>query len=233
MPVAWWAVDIPDGFVDSRRLPMRHVLVVLAIAVVASLVFAPVASAQSKVVRGKLVTVVTDTVTVSVAGKDLTFKVNKETELLAPGAEAAQRQAEREGMPGVVLTKFVRPGEGVEVHYNEAAGVMTATEIRAGIAVPAGGAVNVPSGSVRGSVTALTGNSITVKAEKEWTFAIEPKTVVIGRGVGTLTKQLKEKGQAPTVKDVVGVGDTVIVSYKEAGGAMQASEIRIAIKAGR
>jgi hypothetical protein len=212
---------------------MRHVLVVLAIAVVASLVFAPVASAQSKVVQGKVVTVVTDTVTVSVAGKDLPFKVNKETELVAPGAGTAQRQAEREGMPGVVLSKFVKPGEGVEVHYTEAAGVMMATEIRAGITIPAGGAVSVLSGSVRGSVTALAGNSITVKGEKEWTFTIDSKTLVIGRGVGTLTKQFKEKGQAPTVKDFVGVGDTVVVSYKEVGGAMHASEIRIAIKAGK
>jgi hypothetical protein len=213
---------------------MRHVLVVLAIAVVASLVFVPVASAQGKVVRGKVVTVGTDTVTVNVAGKDLTFKVDKETDLIARGAGTAQRQAEREGTAGVMLGKFVKPGEGVEVHYKDAAGAMTATEIRAGIAVPEGGAmVSVPSGSARGSVTAVAANSITVKGDKEWTFAIDSKTMVIGRGVGTITKQMKEKGQAPTVKDLVGVGDTVIVSFKEVGGAMQASEIRIATKAAK
>jgi hypothetical protein len=212
---------------------MRHVLVVLAIAVVASLVFAPVASAQSKVVRGKVVTVGTDTVTVNVAGKDLTFKVDKETDLIARGAGTAQREAEREGAPGVTLGKFVKPGEGVEVHYKEAAGAMMATEIRAGIAVPAGGAMTtaVPSSSARGSVTDVAGDSITVKGDNEWKFMVDSKTVVIGRGVGTMTKQMKEKGQAPTVKDLVGVGDTVVVSFKEVAGAMQASEIRIAAKA--
>lgn len=212
---------------------MRHVLVVLAIAVVASLVFAPVASAQGKVVRGKVVAVGTDSVTVNVAGTDLIFKVDKETDLVARGAGTAQREAEREGAPGVALGKFVKPGEGVEVHYTEAAGAMTATEIRAGIAVPGGAAMEMaaPSGSARGSVTDIAADSITVKGDKEWTFMINSKTVVIGRGVGTMTKQMKEKGQAPTVKDLVGVGDTVVVSFKEVGGAMQASEIRIAAKA--
>jgi len=212
---------------------MRHVLVVLAIAVVASLVFAPVASAQAKVVRGNVVTVGTDTVTVNVAGKDLTFKVDKETDLIARGAGTAQRQAEKEGAPGVALGKFVKPGEGVEVHYKEAAGVMMATEIRAGISVPASGAVSVPTGSAKGAVAAVAADSITVKGEKEWTFKVDAKTVVIGRGVGTLTKQFKEKGKAPTITDLVGVGDTVIVSFKEAGGAMQAHEIRIATKAAK
>jgi hypothetical protein len=211
---------------------MRHVLVVLAIAVVASLVFVPVASAQGKVVRGKVVAVGADTVTVNVAGKDLTFKVTKETDLVARGAGTAQREAEKEGAPGVVLGKFVKPGEGVEVHYKEAAGAMTATEIRAGIAVPESGAIpTVPSGSARGSVTDVAVDSITVKGDNEWKFMIDSKTVVIGRGVGTMTKQMKEKGQAPTVKDLVGVGDTVVVSFKEVAGAMQASEIRIAAKA--
>jgi hypothetical protein len=212
---------------------MRHVLGVLAIAVVASLVFAPVASAQGKVVRGKVVTVGTDTVTVNVAGKDLTFKVDKETDLIARGAGTAQRQAEKEGAPGVMLGKFVKPGEGVEVHYKEAGDVMTATEIRAGISVPESGAMVAPTGSARGVVGTVAADSITVKGEKEWTFKVDSKTVVIGTGVGTLTKKMKAEGKAPTITDLVGVGDTVIVSFKEAGGAMQAHEIRIATKAAK
>ena len=108
---------------------------------------------------------------------------------------------------------------------------MTATEIRAGISVPAGGAVSAPTGSAKGAVAAVGADSITVKGEKEWTFKVDSKTVVIGRGVGTMTKQLKDQGKAPTITDLVGVGDTVIVSFKEAGGAMQAHEIRIATKA--
>jgi hypothetical protein len=212
---------------------MRHVLVVLAIAVVASLVFAPVASAQGKVVRGKVVAVGTDTVTVSVEGKDLTFKVDKETDLIARGAGTAQRQAEKEGAPGVMLGKFVKPGDGVEVHYKEAAGTMMATEIRAGISVPAAAEAAAPTGSAKGAVTAVGADSITVKGENEWTFKVDSKTVVIGRGVGTMTKQFKEQGKAPMITDLVGVGDTVIVSFKEAGGAMQANEIRIATKAAK
>ena len=210
---------------------MRHVLVVLAIAVVASLVFAPVASAQGKVVRGKVVAVGADTLTVNVAGNDMTFKVDKETDLVARGAGTAQREAEKEGAAGVTFGKFVKPGDGVEVHYKETAGAMMATEIRAGIAVPEAGAVSVPGGSGRGSVIDVAADSITVKGENEWKFMIDSKTVVIGRGVGTMTKQMKQKGQAPTVKDLVGVGDTVVVSFKEVGGVMRAHEIRIVSKA--
>jgi Domain of unknown function (DUF5666) len=212
---------------------MRHVLGVLAIAVVASLVFAPVASAQGKVARGKVVAVGTDTVTVNVEGKDLTFKVDKETELIARGAGTAQRKAEQEGTPGVMLGKFVKPGEGVEVHYKEAAGVMTATELRAGISVPEAGEMAAPTGSAKGAVSAVAADSISVKGEKEWTFKVDSKTTVIGRGVGTMYKQFKEKGKAPTVPDLVGIGDTVIVSFKEVAGAMQATEIRVVTKAAK
>jgi acyl-coenzyme A thioesterase PaaI-like protein len=212
---------------------MRHVLGVLAIAVVASLVFAPVASAQGKVVRGKVVAVGTDTVTVNVAGSDMTFKVDKETDLIARGAGTAQRKAEQEGAPGVMLGKFVKPGEGVEVHYKEAAGVMMATEIRAGISVPAAAEAAAPTGSAKGAVTALAADSIGVKGETEWTFKVDSKTVVIGRGVGTLTKKFKEQGKAPMITDLVGVGDSVVVSFKEVAGAMQATEIRIVSKAAK
>ena len=213
---------------------MRHVLGVLAIAVVASLVFAPVVSAQGKVVRGKVVTVGTDTVTVDVAGKDMTFKVDKETELIARGAGTAQRKAEQEGSLGVMLGKFVKAGEGVEVHYKEAAGAMKATEIRTGIAVPgAGEAAAAPTGSARGTVGAVANDSITVKGEKEWTFKVDSKTTVIGSGVGTMSRKMKEAGKAPTITDLVGVGDTVRVSFKEVDGAMQASEVRILTKAAK
>jgi len=70
---------------------MRHVLVVLALALVASLLFAPVASAQEKWVRGSVVSVGADTLTVKAAGKDMTFKVDKGTELIARGAGTASR----------------------------------------------------------------------------------------------------------------------------------------------
>jgi hypothetical protein len=202
----------------------------VAIAVVAALLVAPAASAQTKWVRGIVASVGADTVTLKVGDKDMTFKVEKDTELIARGAGAASREAEKMGQPGVKFTDFVKVGEGLEVHYKEAGGTMTATEIRPRVNVPKEGVAPAErtGGSAKGTVSAVTGNSITVKGDKEYQFTVTPKTTVIGTGVGTKTRELKEKGQAATVRDLVGMGDMVIVSYREPG--MEAIEIRIAMK---
>jgi hypothetical protein len=117
---------------------MRRLLVALAVVVAVSLVCIPVASAQSKWIRGTVVSLGPDTVTAKVLGKDMTFKVTKETELIARGAGSAQEKAEQAGLSGVKLAGFVKPGDGVEIHYKEAAGVMTATYIHSGLVVGEG-----------------------------------------------------------------------------------------------
>jgi hypothetical protein len=211
---------------------MRHVVVVVAVAVMASLLFVPVASAQSKWVRGNVVSVGPDTVTVAVMGKDMTFKVTKDTALVARGAGTAQQQAEEKGQVGVKLADFVKPGVGVEVEYKEAAGVMTATTIHSGLGVGAGASsTEVSGGGVRGSVTAVSGNSLTVNdGKKDWVFAVDAKTKVIGTGIGTLGEKLKAQGKAATVSDLVAVKDKVFVYYHE-GPSLKASEIRVTLKA--
>ena len=204
---------------------------VLVFAIAALLVLPLAAGAQEKWVRGEVTAVTGNSFTVKAADGAMTFAIDASTDIVAPGGATATREARKLGAEGTTLDKVIKVGDMVEVHYKEAAGVMTATEIRAGISVPAGGAVSAPTGSAKGAVAAVGADSITVKGEKEWTFKVDSKTVVIGRGVGTMTKQLKDQGKAPTITDLVGVGDTVIVSFKEAGGAMQAHEIRIATKA--
>jgi hypothetical protein len=214
---------------------MRHVLAMVLVAVVASIVFAPVASAQTKWVRGTVVSVVGDTVVVKAAGKDMTFKVDKNTVLTARGAGTAQRQAEMTGAAGVKLVGFVKPGVGVEVQYTEAGGVMTVTEIHSGITVREGATGDeVTGGSANGTVTAIMGDTITVKGgDKEWKFAIDRKTTVVGVGLGTIDRQFKEQGKSPTITDLLGTNDKVIVYFKELGGAMRASEIRVTAKAAK
>ena len=112
---------------------MRHVVAVALFALVASLVFAPVASAQTKWVRGTVVSAAGDTVVVNAAGKDMTFKVDKTTELTARGAGTAQKEAEKMGASGVKIMDFVKPGVGVEVQYKDVGGVLMATEIHSGL----------------------------------------------------------------------------------------------------
>jgi len=214
---------------------MRHVVAVALFALVASLVCAPVASAQLNWVRGTVVSTVGDTVVVTVTGKDMTFKVDKTTELMARGSGAAQRKAEQEGAEGVKLTDFVKPGVGVEVQYKDVGGVLRATAIHSGVTVPQGAPSDeVKGSSTRGAITALANNSISVKAaDKVSMFVVDAKTIVVGTGMGTITAKFKAEGKSPTITDLLGAGDQVIVYYKEAGGAMRASEIRVMTKAAK
>jgi hypothetical protein len=213
---------------------MKQVLALVALAVVVSLVAAPVAVAQTKTVRGTIVSVAGDTLVLKVAGQDMTFKVDKATEVMARGAGTAQRKADAAGAPGVKFADFVKAGDGAEITYKEAAGVMTATAIRAGLP-PADGKLpepEAPHGSVKGAISAITASSISVNAgDKVETFVIDPKTLVLGQGLGTITKKFQAEGKAPAVTDLLKVNDQVVVSFKEEAGAKKANEIRVTQKA--
>ena len=212
---------------------MKKVLAVVAVALVAALVCAPVTSAQSKWVRGTVVSVAGDTLVVKVAGSDMTFKVDKSTTLTARGAGKAQAQAEAQGAAGVKFADFVKAGMGVEVHYKDVGGVLTAIDVHSGLA-PAEGTAPAESsgGSARGTITAVGGSSVTVKSGgTDWTFTVDPKTSIVGQGLGTITRQFKEQGKAPTVTDLLGVNDQVVVYFKDGAGAKRANEIRVISKA--
>lgn len=214
---------------------MKSWLTVVAVALVASLVCVPVASAQTKWVRGTVVSVTGDTFVVKAAGSQTTFKVDKATRLVARGAGKAQSQAEAAGAAGVKFADFVKPGVGVEVHYRDEGGVLVATDVHSGLP-PTEGAMSGESagGSARGAISAVGGSSVSVKdGDKDWTFAVDSKTVVMGEGLGTITRQFKAQGKEPTVADLVGVNDQVIVYFKDAAGSKLASEIRVLRKAAK
>ncbi len=206
---------------------MRYVGMALAVVLVALVVVSP-AAAQSKWVRGTVVSTAADSFTVKVGDTDMAFKVTPETELVARGAGSAMRAAQKAGASGVKYTDFVKQGEGVEVHYKMDGQTMVATEIRAGVTIPAKPAPAAEKGSsVMGTVTEITGDSVTIKAEgKDWKFMVTPKTMVFGKGMGTKTAELKAQGKAgPSVKDLLVVNDIVSVKYVENAGAMTATDI--------
>jgi hypothetical protein len=160
--------------------------------------------------------------------------VDKATEVQARGAGRAQRQAEAAGAAGVKFTDFVKAGEGAEVTYKEAAGIMTATFVRAGLPLVEGKApeAEAPHGSVKGTISAITGSSISVNTgDKVETFVVDSKTSILGQGLGTITKKFQAEGKAPTVTDLLKVNDQVVVSFKEEAGAKKAGEIRVTQKA--
>jgi hypothetical protein len=82
------------------------------------------------------------------------------------------------------------------------------------------------------TVTSMTGSSLTVKTSAgESTVAIDAKTKIVGTGLGTKSKEAAAAGKKQVLADVVGVGDSVAVSYHDMAGAKQASEVRVHKKA--
>jgi hypothetical protein len=111
---------------------------------------------------------------------------------------------------------------------------MSGTGFRLAIAVlVVGGGLASQAGaqgtkSARGTVTAVVGDSITVKvAESELKFTVDPKTVLTATGAGTAERKAEAAGKPGTrLADFVKAGDAVEVTYQETGGIMRASSIR-------
>jgi hypothetical protein len=195
------------------------------------------AAAQDKKAYGTVVSMAGSDLVVSVDGTDTTFHVDGTSNVIARGASTAQKAAVEMGKPGVTLADVLKKGDNVEVTYMDMDGRMHAKEIRAGIAkpqaaAPAAAGEKPKSATANGEVTAVAANSITVKSGADsWTFMIDAKTTVIGTGLGHMTKDMKEaEGKAPTLADVVGVGDQVAVTYAAMGDHKMASEVRVTKK---
>jgi hypothetical protein len=130
----------------------------------------------------------------------------------------------------VKLTDFIKTGQVVLVGYKEASGKNHADWVRpVATTGEGGGAVGNPEKSASGKVKAVTNNALTVTADgKDMVFNISADTNVQARGAGT---QARQAGGRLAITDLVSVGDTVQVNYKEAGSTLNASDVRITIKA--
>ena len=84
------------------------------------------------------------------------------------------------------------------------------------------------SKSARGTVTAMAGDTLTVKAgTQELKFTVDATTRVIGEGAGTAARAAEAKGAAgPKLAEVLKVGDNVEVSYREASGMLLATTVQ-------
>jgi len=216
---------------------MKRLIAMLGCAV---LVSAAPALAQTKTVKGKVTNVGANTITVSVAGKDSTFNVDAKTTVVARGGSTKTREAQAAGKTGPGITDVLKSGDAVEVSYREAD--MHADTVRAIAAVPppprkadvaqkADAAPKAKAMTATGVVSAVSGNSLTVKEKTgDATFTVDGKTVVSGTGLGTAGKKLQEAGGKPTLGEFVKEGDTVSVTYHEDGSAKTASTVRIVRK---
>src|SRR5512134_3649659 len=78
---------------------------------------------------------------------------------------------------------------------------------------------------VRGTVSAITSDAITVKAmDQDMKIAVTPKTAVVARGAETAAQAAEERGKTGVnLTDFVKAGERVEVHYTEAGGVMTAT----------
>jgi hypothetical protein len=186
----------------------------------------------TKTARGPVTAVSPTSITVKVNDQEMTFAVDSKTHVTAPGGTTKTKAAEAAGNAGPVLTDVVKTGQGVEVTYHEQG--MHAASIRALPSVPKPAAPADPAKKAHvasGVVSDVSGTSLTVKgASDEWTFTVDPKTTVIGTGVGTADRKLKEAGSKTTVTEFVHKGDTVSVTYHDVDGAKHAATVRITKK---
>lgn len=75
------------------------------------------------------------------------------------------------------------------------------------------------------TVKSLTATLLTVTADgKDTTFAVDAKTNVIGKGVGT---KARAKGGKAAITDLLNAGDRVTVTYEESGTTMRATKVEL------
>lgn len=197
-------------------------LVLLGGCVSLLVVLVSVGVSADKWVRGKVTAVGADALTVMFKGKEMKFAVTSDTDVQGRGLGTAQRRA-----GGVKLAEAIKVGDGVEVHYAETGAAMRATDIRTGLT--AGEATSEDTGdSASGPITALTANSLSLKTGSgTQTFSIDPKTLVLARGAGAVTKDARAAGGGPAITDLLKVGEEVVVSYRAAAKGNVASEVRV------
>lgn len=214
---------------------MRRIAAIGAGVLLAAFVAVGTAGAQdTKSVRGTVSKTGPDAVTVKVGEREMTFKVDSNTQVTARGGSTATRTAKAEGKPGAPYTDIIKTGQGVQIEYHEKD--MHAASIRV-LPVPPSASETAEEQTAKamsasGAVTAVSASSLTVKGSAgESTFMVDPKTRIIGTGAGTKGREMKEAGGKPQITDFVQTGDTVTVRYREEGGMKHASEVRVTKKA--
>jgi hypothetical protein len=188
------------------------------------------AGAQTREARGNVVAVSDSSLTVKAGAADLTFVVSADTNVEAPGAGHKTRTARAAGGSGISITEFVKTGKPVLVTYRETNGRNQAVSVRP---ISAAGSADAPKSDAAkiasGKVTSITASALTVNRDgHDVTFAVDAATKVSAQGAGRASRAAG--GRIP-ITDLVGKGDTVSVSYRDAGGTMNATQVRITVKA--
>ena len=205
----------------------RLVILSVTLAVVGFLTSARPVSAQTKEAQGNVTAVTESTMTVKAGAQELTFYIDRETHIEVRRS-AKEVQAAQPGNPKPRVNSFFEAGNPVLVRYREENGKNHALNIeRVGSAGSDGGSVKDPTRIADGKVTSVSASHVTIlSGGKDVTFAITGDTDVLARGA---SKATKAAGGSTTLTTFVHLGDEVSISYKDAAGAVTASEIRVRV----
>jgi hypothetical protein len=89
-----------------------------------------------------------------------------------------------------------------------------------------GAAKSAKTLSAGGTVSAVTDDSLTIKAKgTEWKFQVDKDTKISVKGATRTKAELKDEKKAPRVGDFVKVGDFVDVKYHDMGATKHAADV--------
>ena len=208
---------------NSKRLMTLGI----GLTIVGVLATARPVNAQAKEARGTITAVTDSTLTIKAGAQEMTFVVDSRTHLEVRSAQRDLQKAQA-GSPSPRVNSFFETGQVVLVRFEEEKGRNHALDIsRVASTGAGGGSVSNPDKISDGKVKLVTASQLTIDANgKEMTFAITGDTNVLARGASTATKAA---GGGTAITTFVHTGDTVSVSYKDAGGKMTASEVRVRV----
>jgi hypothetical protein len=87
--------------------------------------------------------------------------------------------------------------------------------------------------TAKGTVTAVSADSVTVKAgAQDMKFTVDSSTAVTATGAGTKTRKAAEEGKKPAITELLTAGTPVEVKYHDMGGTLHAASIRAIASAG-
>src|SRR5664279_3338988 len=91
----------------------------------------PAAAESAKVARGTIASMAGQSVTVTVADHDMTFRIDSKTIVEARGGSTKTARALASGKAGIHIDEILKPGQSVRVTYHDMDGALQATVIKA------------------------------------------------------------------------------------------------------
>jgi hypothetical protein len=198
----------------------------IAASIVGVIATAQPAHAQNREARGTVTTVTDSSLSMKAGAEQLTVFVDSDTHLSVRRVER-DLQKEQPGHPSPRVSSFFEPGQAVLVRYRVEKGRNVATDISRISSAGGEGSISNPAKISAGKVKLVTASQLVIdNGGRELSFGITGETDVLMKGA---TKATKAAGGSTPITTFVHPGDTVSISYHEAGAKMTASEVRVTV----